>query len=146
MQSLSVGILLVVAACTSVSAPPSPESARIIIALPGTRAQAYDRTAAAFVAEGLNIADGSATNLSSVPIDVADQVPATYRAAFIGTDSGTDVVLSGSIKNENGALMAQAMTGLKTDAPDFPLHSAMTGTLGAAWARLERIAARLRGD
>ena len=132
-------------ACTTISAPPTPESARILVQLSVARTAAYDKTVAAFVAEGLNIANGSTEGtLASVPIDIANQVPATYRAAFIGTDSGTTVVLSGSIKNENGAVMAQAMTGLKSEAREFQLHSAMTGQLGEAWARLERIAARLR--
>ncbi len=50
-------------------------------------------------------------------------VPATYRATIVTIDSQTVVVLSGNIRNNSGALMAQAMTGLKPDAPEFPLHS-----------------------
>lgn len=142
---VAVALSFVAVSCTTIPAPPTPESARILIQLRVARTAAYDKTVGAFVAEGLNIASGSTDGtLASVPIDIANQVPATYRAAFIGTDSGTTVVLSGSIKNESGALMAQAMTGLKSDAPEFQLHNAMTGKLGDAWARLERIAERLR--
>jgi len=144
----AVGISAVaLAACTSIPPPPTPEAAQIKISLSVSRADAYQRTVAAFVAEGLNVSSGSAEGgtITTVPVDAAQMVPATYRATIVTIDSQTVVVLSGNIRNNSGALMAQAMTGLKPDAPEFPLHSAMKGDLGKAWQRLERVAARLRG-
>lgn len=130
--------------CGSIPPPPSPESAQIKVQLSGSRTAVYQRTIAAFVDEGLNIAQGSAEGgvITTVPVD--EDNPTTYRAALISTDSATVVVLSGSIENKSGALFAQALTGLQTDALTFPLHSAMTGDLGKLWERLERVAARLR--
>lgn len=94
------------------------------------------------------MAQGSAEGgtITSVPAEIASMVPATYRATIISADSGSLVVLSGTIRNNNGALFAQAMTGLKPDVSELPLHSAMKGDLGKGWQRLERIAARLRGE
>lgn len=132
--------------CGSIPAPPTPESAQIKVSVLGSRMVAYQRTVAAFVEEGLNIAQGSGDGgvITTVPIDEMEMTPTTYRAALISTDSTTVVIFSGSIENRAGAFMAQAITGLHPDAPTFPLHSAMTGDLGKAWQRLERVAARLR--
>ena len=138
----------VASACTSITPPPSPEAARIELRLALSKAAAYDRVVAAFVAEGLTPAAGSqdAGLVASVPVDVAPSVPATYRATIVMVDSSSSIALTGTIRNEQGAAMGQYMTGMRLDPGDQPLHSAMTGKLGEAWQRLERVAARLRSD
>ena len=68
---------------------------------------------------------------------------ATYRATILDSV----LILSGTIRNQSGAMMAQAMTGLTTPAEEMPLHSAMKGEpLAGAWQRIVRIGRRLSGE
>ena len=120
----ALAFLALLAACTT---KPTPQAAHIELDLRLSRQAAYDRATAAFNAEGLAIGQGSPDGgfLVSVPIEVATSVFVTYRATLVGAHDSTEVVLSGTVR-------------------DQPLHNGMGGQLGDAWARLERIASRLR--
>jgi hypothetical protein len=143
MRLIAVWGLTVIAACAHITRPPTPESARIEVKLPVSKSQAYDRTVQAFVAEGVNIAAGSAEGgtITSVPLPMGSSMgKSIYRAVIIARGDSATVVLSGGVRNE----MFGAMFG--TEPNEEPLHIQMKGILHDAWHRLERVAQRLRGE
>jgi hypothetical protein len=110
---------------------------------------AYRRAAAAFFAEGVMLGVGTQAPglLVTVPTDLepGPMAPITYRCALLQEDSATTTaILSGTLRNNAGVLLGQALTGLTGDPGDRPLHSAMKGDLFKAWQRLERVAAMLQ--
>jgi hypothetical protein len=143
--------ILALAACAPIAKAPTPESTRIEIRLPLPKDQAYDRTFHSFVAEGLNIdyASAGGGTLVSVPLSI-DAVRSgvsepilepysrkiIYRALVLAQGDTATVVLSGTVRDATFGAMQK----------EEPLHSQMKGILHDAWHRLERVAARLRGQ
>ena len=68
----------------------------------------------------------------------------TYRTNIIADSTGSRVLLSATVRIEQGAAAGEHLTGMRLDPGDQPLHSEMTGDLGEACDRLERIASVLR--
>jgi hypothetical protein len=151
-RALSLLSVPLLAACAPLPKPPPPESTRIELRLPLPKDQAYERTYVAFLAERLNIASGSRSSgaLISVPLAlgavksrVSEPIlepysrKITYRADVLAQGDTSLVVLSGTIRDATfGA----------SDPREELLDSQMRGALHDAWHRLERIAARLRGE
>ena len=126
---------------------PRPEPVAIAVMLPVDRAEARRRTEAAFREEQLPIAEGSdsdviTTERVSLTVDIFGQ----YRAALSGADSGTQVELSGSYATDDLERPPWFQTGGVPLPPRGKLSARMRGKLGGAWARLERIAARLEAS
>jgi hypothetical protein len=152
---VSVVSILILVACgqTQSAPPPTPESARIEIRLPLRMDQAYDRMYRSFREEGLNIASASASigTLTTVPLPVgasgtrvSDPIlepfsrKITYRGGVLEQkDTTAIVVLWGTVRLANFG---------GPESKEEPLHSQMKGTLHDAWHRLERVAARIRGE
>ena len=144
--------ILILAACTQSARPPTPENARIEIRLSLHKDQAYDRMFRSFLEEGVNIASASASTgtLTTVPLPVgasrsrvSDPImepysrKITYRGGVLAQNDTTIIVLWGTVSDANfgGPELKEEL-----------LHSQMKGGLHDAWLRLERIAARLRGE
>lgn len=146
VRPLLILLLTATTACATITPPPSPESARISVALVEDKATAYDLTMVAFVDEGLTVAAGSEepSLLVTVPVDIASGVYVTYRANIVAGSIDSRIVLTGTVRNEQGAAAGESLGGVRLDPGDAPLHNEMTGLLGEAWQRLERIADGLR--
>lgn len=129
--------------CATISPPPTPESARIVVYLRAPTDSAVTLVEAAFVEEGLAVASANGGVVTSMPIDLTASTPLTYRAAVLADSGGARVILSGTIRNNLGAALGASITGMRLDPGDQPLHSAMKGDLGEAWQRVVRIARRL---
>src|SRR5713226_6462290 len=150
MRFLASLSILILAACAHITKPPPPESARIQVRLPLPKDQAYDRTVNSFLAEGLKIASAGGGALMSVPLSIgASRLRVSepilepysrkiiYRAIVLAQGDTATVVLSGGVRNATFAAI---------EPKEEPLHSQMKGILHDAWHRLERVAARLRGE
>jgi hypothetical protein len=152
MRFFAVVSALSLVACAPSPQPPAPESARIVIRLLLPMDQAYYRTANAFLAEGLNIgyASPGGGELATAPLPIGAVKSRVsepimepysrkiiYHARVLVQGDTATVILSGGVRAEMFGAVAP---------PEAPLHSQMTGTLHDAWHRIERVAARLRGE
>lgn len=138
-------LALALTACTTIPEPPSPESARVVVELPGVSvAQARDRVVAAWLAEGLALssAEPAAMLTTGLPMPGGSAI---YRASIVPGASGAVVTLTGGFRNTSGAALASSIAGGAFEAEEFPLHSAMEDSdFAAAWQRVVRVAGRLR--
>lgn len=141
------GLVLIASALTGcgIPAPVTPESARIIVTMRDAPDIARSRTIAAFTAEGLTIATATDV-LTTQALNVGGNAgTVVYRATVVQSGLGTDVILSGVFRNTSGAMMAASITGGSVEPMEFPLHGEMRHDfLNESWARLQRVAARLR--
>lgn len=147
MRSPFAVLVFLAAGCISIiPAPPSPEAARIQLQLQSPTAEAArDRVMGAMLAEGLTVASASEGVLTTQPIEIAPNLWAIYRANILPDTAGFEVVLTGVVRNSQGATIASYMLGgAAVEAPEYPLHRAMTDEpLAGAWQRLVRVADRL---
>jgi hypothetical protein len=131
------GVTSLLAACSGISPPPTPESARIEV----NRTDARVPTLEAFIAEGLVIHSSEGDVIQTMPVEIESQVFVIYRATVLPTR----VIFTGIVRNVQGEIVAEMISGAQNWEGEYPLHSAMKGDLGEAWKRLERVAARIRG-
>ncbi len=132
--------------CTTITRPPTPESARIVVSLEASKTDAYEQTVAAFVDEDLTVATGSPEG--GFVVSTPDEITVvgvvmliTYRATIVAEGIASRVILSCTLRNTQAAAFARTMG--TADPGEQPLHSKMTDRLGEAWQGLERIATRL---
>jgi len=108
----------------------------IVITTKLPAAETFRRTAAAFAAEGVTLDNASADAgflLASPELihTLSGDVTLQYRASVVASDSGSTVLLTGTLSlHDNSSRGSRyALTPMKTEQ----------------WARLERIADRIRG-
>jgi hypothetical protein len=111
----------------------------IVIHMQTAQPAAFQRTAAAFAAEGATIENGSAEAgfLVATPytvVTLSGNVAIQYRASVVVAGEGADVLLSGTAF-EHYTLI----TGTTND-----LTAPLRPSTAEAWAKLQRIADRLR--
>jgi hypothetical protein len=148
MRSLSLFSVLALAAvaCVPAGVPPTnpggPELSALSVAVPAPPAAALERVKAAFVTEGLPIADASSGGtVTSAPVQLTHvagigTLTVLYRATVLsqGKDSAR-VVLSGETRSD--------VSGSTPNVRPLTSHQQST-TEGHGWAKLERIAADLK--
>jgi hypothetical protein len=135
-------------------APPSavtqdqPERRSIEVALRAPRTEAFNRTMAAFVREGLVVGQGDAS--SGIVVSTPQisggmfRLAIVYRANILAVgDTASSVILSGGYTSKDVDQLASATSGLQVISDEKPLTSKMGKTLGKGWTLLEQIAAKL---
>jgi hypothetical protein len=145
MRHASPLILLSALACAPAQTASTPARTTAEATLSGvTVADAIERAKAAFVIEGLTIADASsAGTISSAPVMITGvmlRAEVLYRATVLRTDAGARVIYSGQWRDTGGAELTEAMVGTRREPAVRPLSSDMRSTLGTAWERVERLA------
>lgn len=107
-RTLAGVALAVLAACTQITTPPTPESARVALTIPGTSEQVRQRIVSAMQANGLTVKSADPTVITSVPIEIASAVMAVYRATILPMGDSVQVTVSGGVLNYQGATVAGA--------------------------------------
>jgi len=144
MRQVVLGLALWSVGCVpSQSSAPAPSEIRVPVGV--SREEAFKQTRAAFEAEGLEIDPPLKrdTILYSMPHQVAPGVLVTYRGVAHAVDSGSVVILSGTVNNRREAAWDAAMLGIPKRR-ETPLTSRARGDEQFGWQLLQRIAGRLR--
>lgn len=147
MRRLLALAVLATTGCASMQAAPPAEPIRVQVAAP--QADAVQRTASAFMAEGLTVAQSDAGVVTSLPVPASatalsivsgkSMTPlVTYRANIVPSGGGSLVVLTMTTRMQEGNGAASAV--------EHPIPSNCTTDeqCGRLWAKLEGIATRLR--
>jgi hypothetical protein len=131
---------------SSQSAAPALSEIRVLVRV--SREEAFRQARVAFEAEGLEIDPPLKrdTILYSMPRLISPGIAVTYRAVAHAVDSGSVVILTGTVNNRREAAWDAAMLGIPKRRED-PLTSRSKGDEQFGWQLLQRIAGRLReGD
>lgn len=137
MRYSSLAAVAIFGACATITAPPTPESARIHVQATQTE------VIAAMTDEGLTVESANDGIVTTLTDDIGNGLYATYRATVVDGRA----TLTATVRNVGGERAAAVLAGafVASEETAFPLHSEMKDDrLKAAWGRLERIADALR--
>ena len=146
-----LGALLTACAGQSQVDPAEPVRSAVTVTLAANQSQAFERTKAAFVAEGLSLAQADPAGGLVVSTPVIPEPGAMfrgeyqYRAVILAQGDSSRVVLTATGRSADQGAATQAMSGVRSEGTAQPLTSACrpNSQCGRAWARVEKLAAAI---